>query len=293
MKKYMNRILATVLVLALTGCAAPAAEEKQDGADHPKEGGVTCAADDPVRIDKKDGETVALQPFKHINLGVKAADIVLETGSEYAVTYHLHDRENLERAEVVGDTFYFRTGMEGDKRPEFEDWYVKITVPESAFLENIRLFTVAGNIRISDRVFGETDLETTAGSIEVSCVTGDALEMDTVSGDILLSGSNVLEVSAENKTGRISLEGDFNEAEVYSVSGSCELSGMLLEEAEMETVSGSITVRTNAPAMEAESVGGVFLNGEKKGRVYEKDHSGAELDLKSVSGEIHIYTEDQ
>ena len=97
------------------------------------------------------------------------------------------------------------------------------------------------------------------------------LELEAIAKDITITDSCIQELEAENVSGGIIVSGTFNETD-------------------LSTVSGDITVTAPAESIEAESIGGITLNGADQGKKIELPGSAPELDLESTSGKIAITT---
>ncbi len=235
------------------------------------------------------GKKQEMEQFSSVDLSVVGADIYLVEGDNYAVEYRFHNREVLERLEVSNDTLYLSTDYSGDWKPDHGNFSVVVTVPKGTSLNDVHLSTVAGNIIVENQVCTAGALSTTAGKLELSNVTADEIQAQTVSGTISVKESKIHNVSAENKTGAIQLDGEFAVANAYSVSSACELNGSLSESASIETISGEITVSvSNSAAVEASSYGKVYWNELRQGYSFAKADGDAKLTLKSVSGKIRV-----
>ena len=278
-------LLALLLCLGLlTGCGPDIKVDSVTVATQ------TAEDDAAPEVASKTEGTLDLDAFTGIEVAVKAADIRLEVGKGYAVTYQLHEKEPLKEAEVVDGVLRFSTGMDPLKLPGGGHWSVVVTVPADAKLEKIQLTTAAGDISFSGLAFTEGTLDTKAGEILLSGVTCDTLEASAIADDITISASQIGTLTAENTADDIEVDGTFNTVQLHSVSGDCELHGAVTTEASLETVSGDIELTCQGGDIQAETVGEIEHNGsEGRGKLHITGE-GASIRLKSVSGSIEIET---
>ena len=197
----------------------------------------------------------ALSPFHSVRLSVKAADVTIVTGSEFAISYDLHSREPLTELEVRDGVLHFDTGYSRRWARGGGDRSVVITVPEGTIFDALELKTVSGDIQLSGHTVSTAVLESTSGDIELDGIVCGQLTAKTVSDDIELKNSTI------------------------GVS------------AQLNTVSGDITAEAPFKAASAKSVGGgVELNGAEQGRRMSVGQGQPSLNAESVSGEVSVYT---
>lgn len=213
-----------------------------------------------------------LGPFTAVDIQVKAADIRLVRGEDYTISYKLHSREPVKQLEVVDGTLILDTGFSAKWSGDFGDWYVTVTVPEDAQLDELDLYTTAGTISLEGFSFREGDFGTVAGTIDVLDCAAESVEAETTSGAVTVSGS-------------------YDEVEAKSVSGAVTVEGEIARSVEAETVSGGITVKAPLQTIDASNVsGGVFVDGHKQGRKFTLSAGAPEADIQSVSGKITLET---
>ena len=200
---------------------------------------------------KNSGEQT-LDAFESIDIDVKSADIILEEGEQFAITYRLHDQEKIKRLEVEDGTLHFDTSIDFKWKPTYDKWSITLTIPKGAPLHTLKLETVAGEIEIADRSFQQGYFETTAGEIVAKGLHCEKLTLKTVSEDVHLVNSEVI------------------------------------QEVDIQTVSGAIEALVPVSTIHAESVGAIYLNGEAQGRRLFLEGEGPTLRAKSVSGTIEI-----
>lgn len=236
-------------------------------------------------------ENQKLQEFSSVEVDVMAADIKLVTGDDWAVSYNISEKEPLKRFGVEGDTLYIETTFNAKKYfDRNEDWYVTITVPEDAVLNEVELETISGNISMEYIFCDDASLSTTSGNVDVSDVSARELGLETVAGVISASGITADSLEAETVSGNIVVAGQFGELETDTVSGNTEIAGTISISGSAESTSGSIDIALdNEAAIAANSVGRIEINGEKVSNPY-KTGSGIPVILKTVSGSISIKT---
>ena len=246
-----------------------------------------------VPTDTAPGQTgeLALDSFDRIEVDVLAADIRLTTGDSWSLSYDLSEKEPLEQLGVVGSTLYVETRFDPLERPDLiGGWHVTITVPEGTALSDVELSSIAGEVSVQDLTCDEVSLGSTAGSITAQQLQAREAEAESISGNLSLLAIQADSLEAESTSGKLELEGTFGELETSTVSGSTAITAAITGSAEIESVSGGIGLTLTAPAsIQASSVGGVTLNGDKQGRSLTTS-GGVPVEIESVSGKIAIET---
>lgn len=196
-----------------------------------------------------------LEPFHSIQLSVMSADVTVEKGDKFAISYHLHGREKIVQLEVKNDTLYFDTGFDPLWKPSSGNWSVVITVPDGTEFDSLSLKSTAGEITLDAYRFQNGSFKTTSGDIQLSDIICDSIYAKSVSHDISLTAAQIG------------------------------------EKAELETVSGDIQAEGNFAGIEAKSIGNIKLNGADQGSKLSLGQDHPKLIANSVSGSVHISTE--
>lgn len=232
--------------------------------------------------------------FNKIVVDVIDADVKIQHGDTFSISYRLHHMEKVEQAEVVDGTLYFVTEIERrigwHHRPHTEQHVITITVPDELALDSLNISTVDGDIEIDDRAIRSASLKSVSGDIELSGITADEVTCEVVSGEISVRKSNITEVTAEGKSADISFDGSLEYADINTVSGDCRLSSDKIKNIKIKNVSGDIEVITPAAGISAKSYGKINYCGENQGYQFNLPGNNAMMTLNSSSGKINIQT---
>ncbi len=237
------------------------------------------------------GETQTLEEFRSIEIEVLAADIRVVQGEQWAVSYQLSEKEPLKCLKVENGTLYLETTF--DAREYFDrndEWFVTVTVPEGAALDEVELDTLSGNAGIQGFQCDSASLSSTSGTVEAKQIDARELSLESVSGSVTASAVSADEMEAETVSGEIRLEGAFGEVETDSISGAVEVEGSVSRKGSMESTSGAMTLLlSHEAAVQASSMGEITLNGSKESSPL-KTSTGVPVVLKSISGKISVQT---
>ncbi len=250
--------------------------------------------EDTQTIGSVQTKEIKLDEFNNLVVDAISADIIIENGDNFSISYQLHHREKIEKAEVVDGTFYFVTGI--DKRIgrrfklDNEEHIIYITVPNTIDLNNINLSTVSGDIEIDERAIGKASLNSVSGDISLTGVTAEQVDCEVVSGDIDIIKSNIIESTASGKSADISFEGSFEYVDIDTVSGDCELTTDTIKDIEINNISGDIEVITPVTGISAKSYGKINYCGQNQGFEFNLPNDNSMLTINSSSGKIDIQT---
>jgi DUF4097 and DUF4098 domain-containing protein YvlB len=120
-----------------------------------------------------------------------------------------------------------------------------IEVPASLIgsLSKLEIDTVSAGIDVSGVYGTQTDLETVSGGIDCADIAVDKLDLSSTSGSIACENTRARKLDLDNVSGSIRAEGEFEEIDSESVSGSTRLScATAPSKIDVDGVSGSITV---------------------------------------------------
>ena len=241
----------------------------------------------PIAIPGRRGE-VELKAFENISIHAQTPDIRLVEGSEYKVSYDLHDMEKAKRIEVDDGVLHFTTTVDAAWKPDGKTHEIVVTVPADAKLDKVTLHSVAGNVTLSGRTVTEASLSSVSGRVEARALTGETLEVRSVSNEAAAVDCRAEEIVGDSTSGAVLLRGEFDRVDAHSVSGRCEISGAVSRKAAAETVSGDILAAFPVENISAKSYGSITLDGEKQDRSFRMEGEGPFADLKSTSGKIEI-----
>ena len=162
-----------------------------------------------------------------------------------------------------------------------------------------RFSSNSGDLSMADVTFEKAFVNTVSGDIDINRINAD-LDIRTVSGDLELAETVSDEVYLESKSGDISYKGETEVFGAESISGDLEVritchAGQVIAKtvsgdvnlcladedfrADIVTVSGDISDETGS-AMRRRGIG-----------IYETGNGNAEVQIKTVSGDITLETE--
>lgn len=283
-KRYLS-VGALSLCLLLAGCERKEAEVPSlPGGPEDSQ-----STDEVLQGADRNGQQ-QLAPFTSIELNVMAPDIRLEKGESYSIRYSLHSREEIQELEVRDGVLHFSTSPDKDWKPDDSRHEVVVTVPEDAKLERIELRTASGEVELSDWTAREVVLSSVSGDVEAENIVSEHLDLGTVSGDLTADRCKSDRLNADSTSGGLSLEGMFETVDAHTISGTLELSGHIRAEAKLDTVSGDIEAELHPGILEAESIGGIWVNGAKQDTGVITGSGDPRVELHSVSGVIRVET---
>lgn len=231
-----------------------------------------------------------LGEFNSIEVKVKAADIKIQEGDTFSISYTLHDRERVKQAEVVDGTLYFVTGFDINWKVDFDDWNICITLPKGRTLEDLSLSTIDGDIEFDGRTIDIANLKSTSGNIKLTNIIAEQVNCEVTSGEISITESQVTEATGVGKATDIYFDGSFENVTINTVSGSCKLNSDTIKDISIRSVSGNIETTTPSTGISAKSYGKITYNGEKQGGEFSLSDNKSALNLISASGKIEIQT---
>ena len=235
--------------------------------------------------------TPQLTDFHSISVDVLAANVHINTGEDWSVSYRFSDKETLQRCDVEDGTLYVETSFDPAHHFRHKDWYVTITVPEGTVMQEIDASSVSGEVLLRNVTCDSASLDSTSGQVRMQNVTAQEAELSSVSGRITAENLSADQLEAKTTTGDLTLAGSFGSLEAKTISAKTDISGEITQEAEAESISGNISLSVTHPLdLDAATIGTIQLNG-KRAEVPLSVQTGApEAELKSVSGKITITT---
>lgn len=237
------------------------------------------------------GKTEQVKTFDAIEVDVLAADIRVEVGDDWSVSYYLSDKEPVKQLGVEGDTLYVETAFDPTEYYDrTEDWFVLVTVPADTDLADLELETISGNVGIQDIVCDTAQLSSISGRVKVQNVDARVLDLETASGKIDVDDATAKRLEAETVSGNLDISGVFEDVNSNTISGRTQYTGSITIEGSIESVSGDVSLTLDHPAeIEAKSMETITVNGERsKGTVHTGE--GIPITIESISSRIDIET---
>ena len=245
---------------------------------------VTAADGDEVRVDRGLRGTPLADPGEDIEAGggrlridAACSGAVFSTGCSIDYTIAVPAGVAV-RVETVGGRVA-ADGVQGPVRVSTASGPVELT----GITGEVRVETVSGRVAVTG-VVGDVDLETVHGSITASG-EGGRLRAASTSGRVDLAGFTAGSVEAESTSGRISVGGGFDTAEVSTTSGGVEVDASApFRTLVVETTSGSVDARVPEGAYD---VTGESVSGERTIAVGAAP-SGPRIQVDTVSGDVRV-----
>lgn len=252
--------------------------------------GYFLSNNDSDSVEQSPKTELELDEFNSIEIKVKAADIKIQEGDTFSISYKLHDRERVKQAEVLDGTLYFITEFDMNWKVDFDDWNICITLPKGRTLEDLSLSTIDGDIEFDGRTIDIANLKSTSGNIKLTNIIAEQVNCEVTSGEISITESQVTETTGIGTATDIYFDGSFENANINTVSGSCKLNSDTIKNISIESVSGDIETITPSTGISAKSYGKITYNGEKQGFEFSLSDNESALNLISASGKIQIQT---
>ena len=252
--------------------------------------GYFLSNNDSDSVEQSPKTELELDEFNSIEIKVKAADIKIQEGDTFSISYKLHDRERVKQAEVLDGTLYFITEFDMNWKVDFDDWNICITLPKGRTLEDLSLSTIDGDIEFDGRTIDIANLKSTSGNIKLTNIIAEQVNCEVTSGEISITESQVTEATGIGTATDIYFDGSFESANINTVSGSCKLNSDTIKNISIESVSGDIETITPSTGISAKSYGKITYNGEKQGFEFSLSDNESALNLISASGKIQIQT---
>lgn len=205
-------------------------------------------------------EKTEISAVKNLELALANADLKIVSGKEWAVEYVLDGyrlepeysledqtltiRENESRKKSGRRTFGIGHYWWYDGGQDSETAHVKLTIPDTAKLDQVRISSEYGNITIEKKLCAKTVcLDTPYGEVKLDGWEGNSLTLDMEYGELVtgtLEGKN-LSVKNDNgtvRTGALRVENASFEMEYGDLSASVEAASSI----EVENENGSVTL---------------------------------------------------
>lgn len=227
-----------------------------------------------------------VDPFTDVCIDVVAADIQVETGTDYGLRYDLSAGETVRRMGVEGGTLYLVSDSRNDQVKGGQVW---ITVPEDADLGELRLSCVQGDVVVPDIICRGLTVDNTAGDAMLDCVAAEDVTADTTAGSLRFGGS-CRTLRGDTTMGNLECTGTAESVSLDTIAGNVTVSGTVTAEIRAGTTSGNITVTAADPAGSADGPRIRYNGQEVDGGSWSGQGSGCALDLSTLSGDISIQT---
>ena len=208
MRKSIKITLIVCLILAVVGAGCVAA-------------GIAMGGSPSFRLDWNNRRITASdaldaraeltpEPFTTLEIEVATADITVERGDGWALSYALSEEPELTqengvlklKGEEHGGVNFVGVSFTPGSGP-----FIKITVPADAQLEEITLAAATGDMTLADLEAERIELACATGDLRLSAVTADTLLLSASTGDLVLREVTASkQVDLSTNTGEISAE---------------------------------------------------------------------------------------
>ena len=224
-------------------------------------------------------ETLTPEAFTTLQIEVATADITVERGDAWALTYALSEEPEITQAggvlKLEGQE-HGSIGVVGFSFGKNNSPFVKVTVPADAALEEITLTTATGDMTLSDLEAGRIELTCATGDMTLSSVTAQTLLLTANTGDLELRN-----VSAAEQARLTTNTGDID-AELNAPGGVA---------AEANTGDVSLTLRGDEEdfALSIETdLGDVTVSGRDNGRALDTE-GDIPVRAETNTGDVEVW----
>jgi hypothetical protein len=186
-----------------------------------------------------------LDDFDVIRLNVAAAEVFLESGSEFSIAYN-GSEEYRPQYSVENRALTVKSGNKKVHIGTKLESTITITVPEDAVLDKIDLSVNAGNMEIRGADAKDITIDLDAGNVEVYNGTYTTVSADVDAGNLTFENCVLTSAEMDTDMGNIELKScAFDTLEAEADMGNIEVrSSQSLDDydIQLETDLGSITV---------------------------------------------------
>ena len=219
------------------------------------------------------------EPFTTLQIEAPTADITVERGDGWALSYALSEGPEITQDNGVlklkGEEEHGGVNFVGINFTPENGPFIKITVPADAQLEEITLATATGDMTLADLEAERIELACATGDLRLSSVTAGTLLLSASTGDLVLR-----EVTASKQAGLSTNTGEIS-AELTAPGGVT---------AESNTGDVTLTLAGTASdfALSLETgTGDVTVDGRDEGHSCTTD-GGAPVRAESSTGDVTV-----
>ena len=120
---------------------------------------------------------------------------------------------------------------------------VEVPASLAGTLKDLEVDVVSANVDLSGVYGTETDIESVSGEIKCTDVATQKLDLSSTSGSLICENAKAQELNLNNVSGSIRADGEFDQVDLETVSGSVRLGcATAPSKISVDGVSGSITV---------------------------------------------------
>lgn len=274
--KYIGIAFALTLAVSIIGGIAAAAMGIGRIGKHVK-------SDKEISVSS--GES-SFDRFDSIDIECGAANVIVQTGSDYSVETHNVPEDMVVKVDNDGT---LKIGNKGGVDHIFtwfdgEEWgrnaKIIVTVPDSFSGDQVDISAGAGNIELRDIVVSDLDLDGGAGNITAENVVAENATIEAGAGKLKMTEVKFGDTEIECGVGKVEFDG--------TIVGNCDVSGGV----------GSIDMRIQGSErnynMEVESgVGTIRVNGKKVDNMEQDNDASYDFQVDGGVGSVNIeFTED-
>lgn len=192
--------------------------------------------------------SLEVDQFHEIDINTISADIIIQEGSDWNVSYVLPEEEKILVAEVFQGVLRIKTELD-------TKWWkfmritrtprkmIQVTVPRGTELTDVSIHTTSGDIFLPTSKIDNLEIKTISGDIDGVDVTAGRSRIQTTSGDIEIKRFTTSESVIETISGDVEMEGALSDfVQVTTTSGDVELQGNI-ETVVTSSISGDFELR--------------------------------------------------
>ncbi len=176
----------------------------------------------------------------------------------------------------------------------YKEKTLTVTIPREYKLIDTSVSTASADVVIEEITSNEVDINSASGEVELKVSDAEKVDVENVSGDINVFASNVNKVDIDSISGKTSVDGDYSQLNVTSISG--EIAPVVNSaNVDIETVSGEVNLKVaediSGFKVDYESVSGKFNSefaGGSSDGIFMYGNASSQFDIESVSGSISI-----
>lgn len=209
---------------------------------------ITKNSDEAKYVEK----TLDVEEFSKLQLNVNVADVKIQRGEKYQVSYCMPEMD-VPSVEVK-DGKLVVNGKE-DASPQFSVRFeffslgdskkdtIIVTIPEQVEILESGIKVESGDIHLEEVKFSQADIHADYGDIIISDFVSDHAEISQNTGDITLKNVQMKESNVTNEYGKITLEKGSGEKAVFELnSGDCNIKDMEINDLEVSNEYGDIVI---------------------------------------------------
>lgn len=261
-----------------------------------------------------------LAAFSNVEINVDSADITIERGADYQISYAIRSSSEPVFTNDNGKLYFGKPKNQaglflnlGDINTKKEELYVKVIIPDNVDLNEAILDTDAGTINLDGINIKKLTADSDAGNINLSNIETEMLKIDEDAGNINLNNIKTGTVTLDNDSGKSTLDnltgdsvtGKFDAGSISVKNGTIEKINIEIGAGETNILDSKISdvkIDSDFGSIKLELIGEAAdytidskvdfgsneINGKKQGSTYSVNGGNKKIDIESDSGNVKI-----